>query len=666
MRLIYLTLVGLFVAVTNFNAHSQTVLAAGDIAIVAFNTDDPDQFGFVPLVDLAQGTTVSFTDNGWTGTALTTSEGTFQWTASASITKGTVILINPSSISFSTSGDQLFAYQGAASNPTFIYGLSTRAWVTGSINANTSRRPSSLIVGSTALSFSTERDNGFYNIVSTSGTKSQVLSSISNANNWTRSDSRYSTFPSWQFNLGTGSIEPTVHASNLSFTNVTTYSANFSFSPATNFNGGYLVTRGEASPSAAPVDGVTYTVGSSIGNSKVIAVGTTNAIPQWGLRSGTGYFYRVYTYLGTGSAINYLQLNAPQLQVNTPNNMIGNYYSTVDSTSSLFISQLQNRVRNPYTKVSYDLYDERIVAQYEFRDTLNGQKVQECAYSGQLFSYTPPFVWYTASPFSREHTWCVSWMPSGGITSSDEYADFHHLFTVNQINANGVRSNHPLGEVTNATSTYLNAQYGLDMFGENVYEPRAQQKGDAARALLYMALRYDGVNGFNWDFDYLNTVILPTLNEGPQELSTLLEWHFQDLPDRYEISRNDYIQSIQGNRNPFIDFPTWVNLIDFNTVQVKTAAAPAIAKSLHIEEAFEVSIYPNPSKELCTLSCRNASGLFTCEVFDLSGRLLWTHRQNVEGSAVISLPANDLAPSTYILRTSISGQTKMIKWIKGS
>ncbi len=664
MRLIYLSLASLFAGVLNISVYSQTVLTAGDIAIVAFNTDDPDQFGFVPLVDLTQGTTVSFTDNGWTGTTLTTSEGTFQWTAANAVTRGTVIMVNPTNISFSTTGDQLFVYQGSASNPTFIYGLSTRSWVTGSINANTSRRPASLAVGSTALAFSTERDNGFYNVVSTTGTKSQVLASVSNTNNWTRSDSRYSSFPSWQFNLGTGSTEPTVHASNLACTNLTTYSGNFSFSPATNFNGGYLVTRSESTPNALPLDGVTYTVGSSIGNSKVISIGTANALPQLGLRSATTYFYRVFTYLGTGTSINYLQLNAPQLQVSTPSSMVGNYYSIVDSTSSLFLSQLQNRIRNPYTKVNYDLYDERIVAQYEFRDTLNGQKVQECAYSGQIFNYTPPFVWYTASPFSREHTWCVSWMPSGGSTSSNEFADFHHLFTVNQINANGVRSNHPLGEVATATSTYLNAQYGVDIFGENVYEPRSRQKGDAARALLYMALRYDGVNGFNWDFDYLNTVILPTLNEGPQDVTTLLEWHFQDLPDRYEISRNDYIQSIQGNRNPFIDFPTWVNLIDFNTLQLKTAAAPAFTKSERIEQELEVSIYPNPSREICTLSCRNASGLFTCEVYDLSGRLLWTHRQNVEHSTTISLPTNDLAPSSYILRTTISGQTKVMKWVK--
>ena len=80
-------------------------------------------------------------------------------------------------------------------------------------------------------------------------------------------------------------------------------------------------------------------------------------------------------------------------------------------------------------------------------------------------------------------------MPSYSSTSTDEYADQHHLFPTQQNNANGVRSNHPLGEVETVQSSFLQGKLGLNEDNQVVYEPRDEQKGDAARALLYMSLR---------------------------------------------------------------------------------------------------------------------------------------------------------------------------------
>ncbi|MEO0869032.1 MAG: hypothetical protein AAFY17_11410, partial [Cyanobacteria bacterium J06642_11] len=104
-----------------------TTLSAGDIAIVGFNFDNPDEFAFVSLVDLEAGTEINFTDNGWqaAGTFRAT-EGTFTWTAPTDIAAGTVVNPAVSSIAFSASGDQILAYQGDASNPTFIYALNSQ------------------------------------------------------------------------------------------------------------------------------------------------------------------------------------------------------------------------------------------------------------------------------------------------------------------------------------------------------------------------------------------------------------------------------------------------------------------------------------------------------------------------------------------------------------
>jgi endonuclease I len=89
------------------------------------------------------------------------------------------------------------------------------------------------------------------------------------------------------------------------------------------------------------------------------------------------------------------------------------------------------------------------------------------------------------------------------------------LFPVNQSKANYIRSNHPLGEVSAVISSYLDGKYGYDALRNLVYELMDSHNGDAARALLYMSLRYHGSAGYEWTFDYLNNVTLLTLNEDP-------------------------------------------------------------------------------------------------------------------------------------------------------
>jgi endonuclease I len=76
--------------------------------------------------------------------------------------------------------------------------------------------------------------------------------------------------------------------------------------------------------------------------------------------------------------------------------------------------------------------------------------------------------------------------------------------------------------------------------------PPENVKGDVARILFYMVLTYD----------YLKFVELETETLHQMGVySTLLNWHFLDLPDEFEINRNNIIASYQGNRNPFVDYP---------------------------------------------------------------------------------------------------------------
>ena len=172
-------------------------LAPGDVAIVQYRYDTEDGFSFVVLKSFTDSVKIKFTDNAWSGSSLASNESTIIWTAPATgITAGTVVTVQNNvgvdigTVSgtfsgLSTVGDNIFVFTGDVSNPTFIFGLSTLPWLTtGAVNTNNSYLPSNLTNGVNAIAFSTEHDNGFYNVTPISGATSAILASICNEANW--------------------------------------------------------------------------------------------------------------------------------------------------------------------------------------------------------------------------------------------------------------------------------------------------------------------------------------------------------------------------------------------------------------------------------------------------------------------------------------------------
>ncbi|NEP70434.1 MAG: ExeM/NucH family extracellular endonuclease [Okeania sp. SIO2G4] len=181
-----------------------TTLSSGDIAIIGFNFDNPDEFAFTPLVDIGAGTEINFTDNGWQAAgSFRANEGTFTWTAPTDITAGTIINPTVSSIAFSVDGDQIIAYQGDSSNPTFIYGLNSQGnpgvWQSDSTSPNTSALPTGLVNGETAVALD-EIDNAIYTGI-TSGTQAELLDAISDNSNWSGSNSTRQIMPTNPFTV---------------------------------------------------------------------------------------------------------------------------------------------------------------------------------------------------------------------------------------------------------------------------------------------------------------------------------------------------------------------------------------------------------------------------------------------------------------------------------
>ena len=133
----------------------------------------------------------------------------------------------------------------------------------------------------------------------------------------------------------------------------------------------------------------------------------------------------------------------------------------------------------------------------------------------------------------------------------------------------------------NGGETVLNGTLETDCLDTNsTFEPRDEVKGDIARIILYMDVRYEG-NAMGANEPNLVPVDGLTTYPNPQigVLSTLLQWHEQDPPDAFEKRRNDVIYDWQGNRNPFIDYPEFVNYIyndelNLNTIQIDNVQIP--------------------------------------------------------------------------------------------
>ncbi len=185
--------------------YGQTTLSAGDIVITGFNSDNPDEFSFILLVDVVSGTQITFTDEGWlaAGGFRGTGEGEITWTASSDLPCGTEIVITDGSpfssstgsvtddagFALSTDGDQILAFQGSVASPTFIYAVhfNGTGWSADAIDTNTSALPTGLTNGTNAVAIN-ETDNATYDCSVTSDS-SAVLAAVSNNANWSFSGS---------------------------------------------------------------------------------------------------------------------------------------------------------------------------------------------------------------------------------------------------------------------------------------------------------------------------------------------------------------------------------------------------------------------------------------------------------------------------------------------
>ncbi|MFB7918466.1 endonuclease I family protein [Streptomyces sp. NPDC056061] len=154
--------------------------------------------------------------------------------------------------------------------------------------------------------------------------------------------------------------------------------------------------------------------------------------------------------------------------------------------------------------------------------------------------------------WNREHVWAKSHGNFG--TATGPGTDVHHL-RPEDVQVNSIRGNKDFDNGGSAVSGAPGNYTDSDSF-----EPRDAVKGDVARMILYMAVRYEGGDGWA-DLepnDRVSNGSAPNIGR----LSVLKAWSQEDPPDAFEKRRNDVIfDKYQHNRNPFIDHPEWVESI---------------------------------------------------------------------------------------------------------
>jgi len=234
----------------------------------------------------------------------------------------------------------------------------------------------------------------------------------------------------------------------------------------------------------------------------------------------------------------------------------GYYDGTATLTGEALKAKLYSIIDN-HTELSYDNAKEALKLTDE--DPQNSNNVI-CLYTG--WSYGKDDFGNGTFQWNREHVWSQSHGDFGYDPAAG--TDIHHLKPCD-ASVNSAKSNR---DFDNGGTHYIDNSGATNCYYTTYsWEPRDEVKGDVARMIFYMAVRYEGNSG-DPDLELVEYINSSPNNEPFYgNLTTLLQWHTQDPVDYWEINRNNLIYSnYQGNRNPFIDHPefasaVWIGLL---------------------------------------------------------------------------------------------------------
>ena len=332
-----------------------------------------------------------------------------------------------------------------------------------------------------------------------------------------------------------------------------------------------------------------------------------------------------------------VQTNIPQGYYDQANNL------SSDELKEALHQIISNHIIFPYTSNSTDTWD--ILQESDQDPNENNNMIlvytgrsQEKGYrdgSGNYSQYENGNGTQSNS-WNREHIW----PKSHGFPDEDDnaYTDVHNL--------------KPCDRSVNSSRGTKDFDFGGNQHSEasdcltdsDSWEPPDYVKGDIARILFYMVVRYDpGVDHENNTFD-LELVDYTTPNNTEPilgKLSSLLDWHLSDPVDDFEINRNEIIFGFQENRNPFIDHPNLVNYLWGDNVGLVWNENLTVPEN----EIVKTIIYPNPSSGIINFSSDMEDEII--EIFNLNGQIILNKIIDSSNSVELDLPSG-----IYFLRSN--------------
>lgn len=290
------------------------------------------------------------------------------------------------------------------------------------------------------------------------------------------------------------------------------------------------------------------------------------------IRRKHGLSFVMLSFIALGSSLNQGWADPPP-----------GYYDTVDATNATTLRStlhpvIDDHTRFPYTSTATDTWN---ILESADQDPNNASNILDVYMNASI-----PKFGGGVGPYEREHTWPSSYGFPNDNSSNMPYTDCHMLH-LSDGGYNGSRSNKPYRNCSAAcseqptnvnngqgggTGVYPgNSNWTTGSLTQGTWETWIGKRGNVARAILYMDIRYEGgthgVTGVA-EPDLIVTdseALIDASNTGANisvaymgMLAALLQWHVQDPVDADERLRNDVVFGYQGNRNPFVDHPEWV------------------------------------------------------------------------------------------------------------
>ncbi len=294
------------------------------------------------------------------------------------------------------------------------------------------------------------------------------------------------------------------------------------------------------------------------GSTQIIEDSPYNGCLVSGLQPDTAYWFRIYEFNGSGTQTKYLSSTAmdnPLSATTTDTSQLG-YYDGIYGYGTTLKSNLHTLLRTTHsTWFSYNALWNQLA--YTDQDPDNPNNIIEI-YTG--WSVPISHQGGGTTQWNREHTWSKS---HGGFgDTAPAGTDLHHMRPCDAtVNSSKGNRDFDIGSTPHNDASPYPGYSGVTgcYTDSNIWEPRDEDKGDVARMMMYMAVRYEGTDT-SYDLelvDYINSS--PSHQPYYGKLSTLLQWHIQDPPDSRERQRNERIFERQGNRNPFIDVPLFAH-----------------------------------------------------------------------------------------------------------